>query len=657
MAVLGVQLTLARSAFAAAVCLCTTTSFAALQPVSEAPVAAHIDTTCRINSDTSTDCKTAARVTILRPSGRELLSRIDFDYRENDRLEVKNAAVIQPDGERVPLLSSQIDTRSTPNPVAGLLRQMQTSLAFPGLRVGSTVTYEIVQHTAATPLAAQFHEVLRFRAQPVRFDSYRVEYVADRPVTWRAEQADDFRVEASEDGKRLSITLKRPRYFNIAHEDDTVQRRVPRIELGSSESAQDHFDSFARRYSEILAAPLPPGAADAVQAAQGKPDMERVAALMRYVDTHYRYLGDWRASERGYIPFDLAQIEANGYGDCKDLATLLAAMLNASGIDAKPAWTYAGPFAPSLLIPGISAPNHAVVRAVVDGNIWWLDPTRPYHVPGRTFDDLQDRWAFVVERDGGVREDYIKAESPVLRAESAFNYRFEPDGSAQVNAWAYADGTFLQQITEHDRSAGASAVDQALCSTLLHEPDNCIIERPSTDKAWSGRYRLDIKGRDRRALERLSGKFMYDGEGLAFLRTQLDSYARYRQNRDVGDIYLRDASIVEGTVQLEGVDMPEPIGACQVQSPWYDLHVKPGTGDGGASYSYRVVEKLRWLSHEDLTSRGFGDFIDEARRCVDSLRQTVSFELPRRGANEASENGNSLSEGAAPTAPSQLVDS
>jgi hypothetical protein len=423
----------------------------------------------------------------------------------------------------------------------------------------------------------------------------------------------------------------------MANEDDTVQRREPHIELGSSERAQDHFDSFARRYNEILAAPLPPGAADAVQTVQGKPNMARVAALMNYVDTHYRYLGDWRASERGYIPFDLAQIEANGYGDCKDLATLLAAMLNTSGIEARPAWTYAGPFAPSLLIPGISAPNHAVVRAVVDGNILWLDPTRPYHVPGRTFDDLQDRWAFVVERDGNVREDYIKAESPVLRVESAFNYRFGPDGSAQVNAWAYADGTFLQQITEHDRSAGASAVDQALCSALLHEPDNCTIERPSTDTAWSGRYRLDIMGRDRRALERVSGKFMYDGDSLAFLRKQLDSYARYRQNEDVGDIYLRDASIVEGAVQLEGVDMPEPIGECQVQSPWYDLSVRPGTSDGSASYRYRVVEKQRWLSHEDLTSRAFGDFIDEARQCVDSLRQTVSFEFSRQGPNEARE--------------------
>ncbi|MEA3118170.1 MAG: hypothetical protein QOI13_1440, partial [Paraburkholderia sp.] len=364
-------------------------------------------------------------------------------------------------------------------------------------------------------------------------------------------------------------------------------------------------------------------------------------------------------SERGYIPFDLAQIEANGYGDCKDLATLFVAMLNASGIEARPAWTYAGTFAPSLLIPGIGAPNHAIVRAVVDGNIWWLDPTRPYHVPGRTFDNLQDRWAFVVERDGGVREDYIKAESPVLRAESAFNYRFEPDGSAQVNARVYANGTFLQQITEHDRSVGASPVDQALCSTLLHEPENCTVERPGTDKAWSGRYRLDITGRDRRALEPVSGKFMYEGEGLAFLRKQLDSYARYRQNRDVGDIYLRDASIVEGTVQLEGVDMPEPIGECQAQSPWYDLGVRPGIGGGGASYRYRVVEKQRWLSHEDLTSRAFGEFIEEARRCVDSLRQTVSFELPRQRANEASENDNRHREGAhaAPVAASRFVHS
>ncbi|WP_141556688.1 transglutaminase-like domain-containing protein, partial [Bacillus thuringiensis] len=82
----------------------------------------------------------------------------------------------------------------------------------------------------------------------------------------------------------------------------------------------------------ILAAPLPPAAAAEVEAQRGKPAAEQVAAFMQHINGHYRYLNDQRLAERGLVPFTLAEIEQHGYGDCKDLATLLTAMLRASGI-------------------------------------------------------------------------------------------------------------------------------------------------------------------------------------------------------------------------------------------------------------------------------------------------------------------------------------
>ena len=60
----------------------------------------------------------------------------------------------------------------------------------------------------------------------------------------------------------------------------------------------------------------------AVQAVQGKSAPEKVAALMQYIADNYRYLGDWRKTERGYIPFSLAEIAEHGYGDCKDLSSM-----------------------------------------------------------------------------------------------------------------------------------------------------------------------------------------------------------------------------------------------------------------------------------------------------------------------------------------------
>ncbi|SMG02275.1 DUF3857 domain-containing transglutaminase family protein [Burkholderia singularis] len=613
---------LARAAATVSASACVTVSFAALQPIDEAPVAQRVDQTCRIRPDTGTDCTTVRRLTILRPVGRDLLSRLDFDYREQDRFELKDAAVIGPDGQRTPVSGAQIDTRTAPNPAAGFMRNKRTSVAFPGLRVGSTVVFTTLEHTAPLPLARQFHEAIWLRPMPIRNDAYRIEYTAEQPILWRAEQIDAFRVASSNGGKRLVIEQKQPRYVNVVDEDGTTLRRVPRIELASSLNAQDHFGAYAKRYNEILAAPLPGAAAAAVRDARALPAAARVAELMKHIDAHYRYLGDWRASERGYVPFELAQIEANGYGDCKDLAILLAAMLNASGIAARPAWVYAGSFAPSLLIPGAQAPNHAIVRAVVDGETWWLDPTQPVRLPGRTPAALQDRWALVVDAGGGVRNEHIGAEAPIVSIDATLNSRPKPDGSAQVTGHAYFGGEDRLGLMDLDRDRGTSAGDQALCKKWLNEPRACEIKRMRSDDAPGARYRVEIDGIDGRALEQLSGQHVYDGGKL---RQLWEQYADYRQTSKVGDVFLHDASIMTVRVQLDGVKPVRPLAACAARSPWYDLDVTPQAASGGIAYRYRVAQKTRWLNHDDLTSDAFGRFLDDARRCTDTLRQSISF--------------------------------
>ena len=73
---------------------------------------------------------------------------MDRSYAENDSLEVVRAEVIQPGEKPVALDAAQIDTRMAPNPEQGFLRQKQTSLAFPNLRVGSTI---VIRCASALP--------------------------------------------------------------------------------------------------------------------------------------------------------------------------------------------------------------------------------------------------------------------------------------------------------------------------------------------------------------------------------------------------------------------------------------------------------------------------------------------------------------------------
>lgn len=104
------------SFLAASVFCAATPALAALQPIAEAPLAGETEFRCQFNADNSTDCVSTYSFTILKPSGREMLSRIDRSYAETDSLIVEKAELTQPGGKPVPLDQSQIDTRTAPNP-------------------------------------------------------------------------------------------------------------------------------------------------------------------------------------------------------------------------------------------------------------------------------------------------------------------------------------------------------------------------------------------------------------------------------------------------------------------------------------------------------------------------------------------------------------
>ena len=408
---------------------------AALQPMAEAPLASDTELHCHFNRDASTDCTTTQHYTILKPNGREMLSRIDFDYSEGDTFEVISAQSTQPGAKPIALDAAQIDTRTAPNPDQGFSRDKQTSLAFPNLRVGTQIRFTVREHRAAKPLVTQFHYALRFGPSAFRRDHVKARFTAERPIQWRSELFDGFTVTPSANGKTLDVVQKKPTYLNYINESSSATLlRIPRLEVGSAVDRQAYFGDFAQRYNQILGAKLPAQAAAAVVAARSLAPAEQVAALMQHINDHYRYLGDWRATERGYVPFNLEEIEQHGYGDCKDLAILLTAMLKASGIKAETAWVSRGDVAYALLIPGTNAPNHAIVRAEVDGQVWWLDPTNPVFAPGQTLPDIQDRWVLVNDAQSQVREEQIPLEHPetTLRLDKQVHFDKQGNGATQA---------------------------------------------------------------------------------------------------------------------------------------------------------------------------------------------------------------------------------
>ena len=106
----------------------------------------------------------------------------------------------------------------------------------------------------------------------------------------------------------------------------------------------------------------------------GSPEQRLIAAL-RFVQDDVRYLGI-ELGRYSHQPTPPLKVFARRFGDCKDKSLLLSTLLSALGIDAFPALVNAktGKALDSWQ-PSPFAFNHVIVKAMIGGRTYWLDPT------------------------------------------------------------------------------------------------------------------------------------------------------------------------------------------------------------------------------------------------------------------------------------------
>lgn len=121
---------------------------------------------------------------------------------------------------------------------------------------------------------------------------------------------------------------------------------------------------------------------------------EKEAAILDYLDREVRYTGI-EFGEAAIIPHDPAETLAKGYGDCKDKATLLVAMLRAAGIPAYVALLdVEAPIDVPIELPGMGLFDHAIVY-VPGKSPMWIDATDRYAQLGQLPMGDQGRLALI----------------------------------------------------------------------------------------------------------------------------------------------------------------------------------------------------------------------------------------------------------------------
>ncbi|MBS1544768.1 MAG: DUF3857 domain-containing transglutaminase family protein [Bacteroidetes bacterium] len=128
---------------------------------------------------------------------------------------------------------------------------------------------------------------------------------------------------------------------------------------------------------------------------------EKIRALYKYLQDHTRYVSI-QIGVGGQQPVNAAEVDQNGYGDCKGLANYMVAILKAAGIQARYVLIRAGSNENDIDPEFVSTQfNHAVAAVPLSNDTIWLECTSQTNPIGYAGTFTGDRHALMITEKGG----------------------------------------------------------------------------------------------------------------------------------------------------------------------------------------------------------------------------------------------------------------
>jgi tetratricopeptide (TPR) repeat protein len=180
----------------------------------------------------------------------------------------------------------------------------------------------------------------------------------------------------------------------------------PELQLSTGGSWQQMASVYARQVSEKLRTSDVQPLVSKLEL-RAVPNLEIIGKIVAALHKTVRYTGI-EFGESSIVPQFPGETLKRKYGDCKDKATLLVAMLRAAGIPANLALLSAGPgedINPDL--PGMGGFDHAIVYipATSSSPELWIDATAQYSRVGVLPEMDYGRWALIVdEKTTGLKK-------------------------------------------------------------------------------------------------------------------------------------------------------------------------------------------------------------------------------------------------------------
>jgi len=269
-------------------------------------------------------------------------------------------------------------------------------------------------------------------------------------------------------------------------------------------STGQSWQEVAKRYAEIVDEKIGDlGVVDRItRAAVGnaKDPKEIAARLLAAVERDIRYAGV-EFGEGSIIPRTPAETLANKYGDCKDKATLLVAMLRKAGVPAHTVLLRSGQgydVEPDL--PGLGYFDHVIV--VTDGpNPIWIDPTDEFARAGELPDSDQGRLALIAKADTTELTRTPAVESNSNLAVEQREFKLAEEGHAGIVETTEYHGSdersMRRYYTNTDRKSLGENLEQYVKNGYLAKALAKWESGNTHDLAKPFRLRLEMKDANR----------------------------------------------------------------------------------------------------------------------------------------------------------------
>lgn len=408
----------------------------------EAAVIEEMATTISFDNDGLSTRQQTSRVHVQTDAGVQQWGLLNMAYQSAlQTVDVDYVRVLKPDSrvvvtppDNIQDLDSEI-TRAAP--FYSDLREKH--VAVKGLAKGDILEYQVHWHATKALTPGQFWFEYSFQPDQIVLDErLEVRVPAQRTVKVKGPPATQS--IRTEDGSRIyTWTYSKLENTKGAESEkqklDAARGRLPApdVQISSFQT----WDDVGRWYWDLQKDRVEPSAAVRAKAAELtkglSDDAAKVRALYSFVSTQYRYIGIAFGIGR-YQPHSADDVLGNNYGDCKDKQTLLASLLQASGITLYPALISSS----HKLDPDVPSPaqfDHVIgyLPQASDKAALWLDTTPEVAPFGFLLAPLRDKPALVMLGDKSAQLITTPADPP-FPSSQAFKIEGKLDNDGTLEA-------------------------------------------------------------------------------------------------------------------------------------------------------------------------------------------------------------------------------